>query len=396
MNPLKCILIGMSADLATEIEAVLRKQGAEIDSQFADLDAALTAMPPSIRSGKYLFAVHIRGQNDLLALHRLCDGYPDKPVLVVAELAAEGGFALEAIRIGAAQVVPLPLTGNELRHAIERIARQFGFQALAGQVIAVTGVSEGCGATTVAINLANEIACGTKRAVILTEIGIRMGRLAAILDITPQYTTEDLLLNLSAMDANNVQRALANVKDRFSVLPGPYKSLAATISGLPELERLLGYLRRCADVIILDMPYTFDDLYFGLIGCADQLVLVTEQKVPSIHAMMVVRDALRSRGHMMPQHLVLNRYSSDYPGASLAEIKSLLKVDDLLLIHSDGLGVMTSLNQGKPLRDAAPHSPVLGDVDRLVNVVLHEPVSEPPHHLGRDILHKLGHLIGRD
>ena len=64
---------------------------------------------------------------------------------------------IRAMRAGAAQVVRLPLQGDDFRAAMHRIAIQFGHPQGKSRTVVVFGSSEGSGCTTVALNLASEL-----------------------------------------------------------------------------------------------------------------------------------------------------------------------------------------------------------------------------------------------
>ena len=45
-------------------------------------------------------------------------------------------------------------------------------------------------------------------------------------------------------------------------------------------------------VALFDVPCTYDDMYFETLAIADQVVLVGEQKIPSIRTLKLVCEAL--------------------------------------------------------------------------------------------------------
>ena len=59
-------------------------------------------------------------------------------------------------------------------------------------------------------------------------------------------------------------------------------------------------------------------------------------------------------------------------------LKSLLEVQDLLTVCNDYAAVMASINHGRPLRQEAPKSPALADLNRVVQELLGAPESGAP------------------
>jgi Flp pilus assembly CpaE family ATPase len=58
------------------------------------------------------------------------------------------------------------------------------------------------------------------------------------------------------------------------------------------------------------------------------------------------------------------------PSFSSDSLKELLEVNHLLTVCNDYASVMASINHGRPLRQEAPRSPALADLDRVVNALL--------------------------
>lgn len=268
MYPLKAILIGCETEDLSPLRHDLANQGVAIDVEFSDV-ADTIAKLASAPEAKRLFILIVRTPADLHQLERLNDTFVGRPILAMLQTPTDPALILRAMRSGAAQVIPVPYESEDFRLTLERIARQFGYSSSASKVIAVTGVSEGCGATAIAINLASEIAQLHQRSCILVELSLRLGRLAGYLDLEPYYTTHSLLSDVERMDIDTVRQALSKMADNFHVLAGPYKGIAALQPDPQHVVRLVDLVRRLADVVVLDMPCTFDDVYFESIAHAD-------------------------------------------------------------------------------------------------------------------------------
>ena len=70
------------------------------------------------------------------------------------------------------------------------------------------------------------------------------------------------------------------------------------------MARVVDTLKLIADVVVLDVPCTYDDIYFETLAAANQAILIGEQKLPSIRALKMVREAIGRPGGT--EHLVLN------------------------------------------------------------------------------------------
>ncbi len=252
--------------------------------------------------------------------------------------------------MGTSQVVNLPLQADDFKQALDCIANQFG--APAGSiVIAAAGVTGGCGATTMAINIAFEISQANPHLrVVLAELSLQMGKLPLYLNVEPRLTTHDLLKDIHRIDLHFMQQALTPIVEGFSILAGPYHAVTPMSSPATDVMLLIQSLRQLADVVVLDVPCTYDAIYFDTLNSADKVVLVGEQKVPSIRSMQMVHGSLNAKPHV----LVLNRYDPNLPGFGVDRLKQMLRVDELETVASDYPAVSSSINQGLPLRLKEP------------------------------------------
>jgi len=370
MYPLKAILVGCGEAAILDLHQELADQAVTIEAEFPDVKTVVGHLPLA-QTDKRLFLVEVNTPDDLHRLERLNDTYVGRPLLaLVGGGSRDPGLMLRAVRVGAAQVVALPLDRADFADALARIARQFGYAVSECKIIAVAGVTAGAGATTVAISLAAAIAARHHLSTVLTELGQQVGKLAVSLNLRPRFTTHDLLANPERLDINLVRESLAPVEDHFQVLAGAYQSINSVPPSLPQVLRLLEHVRQLANVIVVDMPYSYDELYFAVLSVADEVVLIAEQKVTSVHSLVVMRDALEQKAITARQFLVVNRYHPGLEDLDAAHLRELLQVKELETIRNDYESVCAATNNGRPLHQQAPHSAALADIERLADKLL--------------------------
>lgn len=368
MYPLTAVLIGCDTESCPDLRHELLEHGVKIQAEYADSLKAINEM--NVAPGKtHLFVIHIKELSDCRQVERLNDLFGGQPIVALLEDSGEETLR-QAMRSGAAQVVSLPLRVDDFKDALQRVARQFGYAANASRVIAVSGVSEGCGATTLAINLAAEVAAEHHLPALLVEMTLHLGRLASYLDLNPGYTTHDLLADIDRLDIEVVQQALVRVADNFQVLTGPYKGIPLLKPTPEQVVRMVDYARRLARVVILDMPYTYDDTYFRTLTAADHVVLVATQNVPSLQALKTLRHALEQVEGISNLSVVVNRYDPSHKGFSLKQVGELVKVEQVFAVADDGPHFLDALNAGRTLRQESRSSPALSGIDELANVLL--------------------------
>lgn len=395
MYPLNVVLVGLSEQELPHVRRELANRMASIEAECRDTALALDRLRPT-RQEPRLFIFELKGRDGLDDLKRLSGSFVGRPVLVLADLAKDPKILLAANRAGATQIVSLPLAAEDFGEALNCISLQFGAAPGDKRVLAVTGAVGGCGATTLAINLAYEIAFLHHRHTVLAEVALQMGVLGTYLDLQPRCTTLDLLRDIDRLDAYLVQQALVRVADNFEVLAGPHDLIAPVAVSAQDVVKLIELTKAVADVIVLDVPCTYDDLYFETLLSADQVVLVGEQKVPSVRALKLVRDTL-GPDHTGMQQVVINRYDPRVEGFTAGDLEKLLGVPRLWTVANDYAAVMTAVNHGRALRLEAPTSRALADIDALARTLLglgEEPQPGAGPSSGKGLFGRLARVFG--
>jgi pilus assembly protein CpaE len=312
-----------------------------------------------------VLVVYVPNTLDLGNLRQLRTHFPAWPILALVEAESDPGLLIAAMRNGAAQVVAVPIQAADFAAALACILEPFVPPPPPSQVIAVSGATGGAGATTIALNLAFELTQQTTRTLILAEPSVQFGRLATFLDIQPSYTSADVLSQTTTITPESVRSALHAVEPRFTVLVAEYRALPPQPPKPEAVQQLVTCLRSLAEVIILDLPCTYDDLFFGLLSGAQQVVLVADQKIPAIRTLQMVFETLGRTEGERQTHIVINRYDPKLPGFSADRLRQLLEVPSLHTIASDFKAVSAAINAGRSLRAEAPRSPTLTDLMAL-------------------------------
>lgn len=211
------------------------------------------------------------------------------------------------------------------------------------------------------MNLAYDIAILRKVRCILIELALRKGDLAHYLDIAPRYTTTSLANEMHRVDSVVLQGALTEVADNLSVLVGPYEAIEHDGVNNTNVSQLIQLVRHMADVLVLDVPSTFDDLFFNTLTTADCVVLVTEQTVSSLRGAQLIVDALGQRHPF----IVLNRYNPELRGMTIDRIAGFFEHCTLQDVASEA-DVIDSCIRERRLRTHNHNSPALDGIHSLV------------------------------
>jgi len=405
MFPLKVIIVGLSDNLLLDVRRRLQAYPAEIEAEFRNINDAVERWSWSEDSDPRLVVTRFRGLDDLQELQCVKRAF-NWPMLTLVEGPRQEMLTLFILanRNGATQLVPMPLDEEDFRAAMESVASGCGFHGGNAKVIAVSGVTGGSGATTVAINLASEIAHLLKMHTILVELSLQKGMLGTYLNVEPSFTIPDLFTGPTALDLHMVKQALTTIAPNFDILTGAHHAIADVHVQHRDVLQLLDYLRRLCQVLVLDVPCTLDDSYLQTLSSASQVILVAEQNLPSLRSLKLVLEMLgranlnrESMSGDVGLHVVLNRYNPNMQDFDLAKLKELLRLPTMLTIANDYNAVNAALLHGMPLRVEHPRSRALADVDGLVRRLFGgtDPADKNSQSKGWNLFSRLARAFGR-
>lgn len=367
----RVVLVGVEQALEPAIRAALSQRAVESVTVHEDVPSAVA--DALARPGvAHLFIVQLSSAG----IAALTSTLPGQPVLALLPEGASVAQVVDAQRAGAAQIVPLPFVIEDALKALDGIALLFPPPTREAQVLAVCGVSGGCGGTTIALNLAWELGRPElmpgrgRQSCLLVELARQMGSLAMYLNVEPPRTTQELLADPARLTTHSVRQALTTIAPGLDVLVGPYQDITPGIVSPRHVYQLLQLCRRLASIVVLDVPCAFDDLLFETLALADQVVLVGTQTVASVRTMKLVRDTLEREEGIQGMRLVINRYEPSLPSFNAERLAELLQVPSVQTVANDYPAVMSAVTHGKPLGLAMPHSRVLSDIRSLARSLI--------------------------
>lgn len=240
---------------------------------------------------------------------------PDVRVLAVGDRDDLGFYRQLTRGLGVLDYLYKPLTPTMVAQTFGPIiARRplFDPAMRGGRVITVTGARGGCGATTVAANLAHYLADGAQRHTVLLGTDLHTGTAGLLLGAKPAVGLRSALEYPERLDELFIERTAQHVSERLHVLEAEESLGETPVCAAGAGERLLNTLRRRYNFIVVDVPFENAALNRDILNLAHQRIIVME---PSLCSM---RDALRLMQLPAGPHqarralLVLNR--ADRPG----------------------------------------------------------------------------------
>ena len=372
MYSMNIVLICRDARVLAEVHREILNNSATVDAEFADVSSVFEALESKADESR-LFIVHVGSSSDLLQLKRLSGTFVGRPIIALVDASRDVSLAVKAMRSGAMQVILLPIERADFGAALDCVAAQCGLAPGRAKTIAVAGATGGCGTTTIAVNLAYELACMKHVKCILIELSLRMGVLASHLDVQPRCTTSDLLYD-DRLDSDILNHGLTLIVENFSILPGPYQTIEPGIIKAENVLKLIELAGHLAEVVILDVPCTFDEFYFQALSTADTVILVTQQQVSSIRGAQMVCEALPD----VSMRVVVNRYDPKLTGLTADRLRTRLRCPELTTIANDP-AVGAAVDHGRALRLQSSGSRALADIRKLMEGLVPKELLSKKH-----------------
>ncbi len=312
--------------------------------------------------------------DEALALARSIDSQrPDVTVVIVAEPSKD--VLRSALRAGARDVVAPHAPESDLRvaleEALEATARRRG--AMEGDesavpsrhVITVLCPKGGAGKTTVSTNLAVGLAQAAPGEVVIVDLDLQFGDVASALRLDPEHTMADTMRARVAVDGAAVKAYLTPHPGNLFALCAPHGPTEADELTPEHVQHVLELLAQSFRYVVIDTPSGLDEFTLGAIEIATDLVILSATDVPSVRSTVKEVDALKVIGSPAQRwHFVLNRADAR-TGLHLQAIEQSVGLSVDVAIPSSGT-VPLSLNQGTPLVEADPKSPVSIAIGGLV------------------------------
>jgi pilus assembly protein CpaE len=292
---------------------------------------------------------------------------PDVCVLVIGEIDGTEFYREVTRGLGAADYLAKPL-------ARDLVTRHFGSfvlgraaspsAALGGRVLAVTGVRGGCGASSIAANLAWHFGVTLRHHTVLVDPDLYRGNAAFLLNL---HAGDGLVAALESplrIDTLLAERAAQPAAERLHVLAGesPLGSLPAYAPG--AAETLISALRKRYNFIVLDVPFAPVPLYHDLLSLAHQKVLVMEPSLVSLRDVLRLTTIATTKGET--PLILLNRLGLP-GGLSRRQVEDGLKRKVDLVLPDMPRHLRNAANLGEPaVVTVAPYRKVIAELARSV------------------------------
>ncbi len=296
----------------------------------------------------------------------------------------------QLLRDGGNEFIPYPLPEGELSRAIDRALapepppqprqeappRTGEGEDRNGVVIPVHGMAGGTGATTLAVNLAWELATLDKKdppRVCLLDLDLQFGSASTYLDMPRREAVLELLSDTEAMDAEAFMQALMPHEGKLHVLTAPTDMVPLDIIGPKDIERLIAMARSRFDYVVIDMPSTMVDWSEAVLQAAHVYFATLELDMRSAQNTLRLKRALLAEGLPFAKlRFVLNRAPGFTDLSAKSRVKRLaesLGITIEVQLPDGGKQVVQNADQGVPMAVGAAKNALRKEIAKLAKSI---------------------------
>jgi len=332
--------------------------GLLIASGMTDFDRALMTAERDNSEALLLFTPRLEDTYDLLRTSR-----SSRPAmaLIVAVPGPQNGQLAEALKAGADEIVILPAEAAAVATAIHKAMARVSAAAATrpsdaarSPLVAVLGPKGGTGKTTIATNLAADLAT-RGRETLLVDLDLQFGDVGVVLGVDPEHTIYDLATAGGTMDAERLRGFTGRSRDGVNVLLAPVRPDQADAVTAEHITAILDLARTTYDVVIVDTPPAFTAGVIAAVDQADLIVMLGSFDLPGLKNMKLGMETLQMMDVPSARILpVLNRANTKV-GLLVADVTKVLGRAPEVAVPSDR-GVPQSVNASRPIICMQPKS----------------------------------------
>ncbi|MGY4436275.1 Flp pilus assembly CpaE family ATPase [Bradyrhizobium sp. F1.13.1] len=216
-----------------------------------------------------------------------------------------------------------------------------------GHVVSICGAQGGAGATSIAINLALQLAETTKAKVALLDLHLQGGEAAVMLGVRPGPGLRIALENPMRADTLFLERAAIEVNERVCLVSADEDLDAQLEITEAGIRHVLGLLRQRFNYIVVDVPVPFPPSIYPVITLSRHVMVLLESEVTGLRNAHALRAAVINIAGKDRVFTLLNRAGRP-GGLPRAAVVKALGAEPDIVIPDLGKGMTEALNLGIP------------------------------------------------
>lgn len=279
------------------------------------------------------------------------------------------------VRAGAYDVIPLPLTEDDLEAALaplrdELSKRQNLTDIGKGKLVSIIKSVGGVGATALLSQVALKYAENEtehRREACLIDLDVQFGDVAFQLGLQPKLSLFDLLEAGSRLDGALLRATTTPHSSGLKVISAPFEVTPLEAVSSDHVLQIVELATREFGTVFLDLPTNWTNWSLSLVARSDLVLLVTELNVAGLARAKRQLELLDSQDlESIDVRVIVNRYEKSLArNIRPSDVKQALGRDVGFNIANDFQLMRAAIDRGVPINEIKRKSALGRDLDAL-------------------------------
>lgn len=265
---------------------------------------------------------------------------------------------IKALRLGAKEFLPKPVLREDLVRVLSMLASiSLENEVSQSKIITVYSNKGGIGKTTIAVNLAAELAKVTKDKVALVDLNLQLGDISTFLNLNPPFDVNYVIRRLIDKEENILIKGFEKYKDLslYVLSDSSYIEQSESIT-TQQITTLFSALKKVFPYIVVDMSSSIDSISLKILDSSDWIMFTTIVNIPAIRNAQRCLNLFRSRKYPSNKvKIVINRYMEN-DEIKIEDIENTLGESVYWKIPNNYFTIMEAINKGVSISEVNAES----------------------------------------
>ena len=261
---------------------------------------------------------------------------------------------IKVMRAGAKEFLNKPLIQSEFTDTLNELKSEFENTETPDtcKIISTFSNKGGIGKTSIAVNLAVELAQISKEKVALIDLNLQLGDVATFLDMNPPFAMDYIANNIHNLNEDELLKTMSKYKNTsLYVIADPLNIDNSKDITAEQIKNLLAVLKKTFSYIVIDIGTNIDSKTIAALDSSDLILLIAIVNLPAIRSTQRCMDLFNKLGYSNDKiKLVLNRYMEN-EDIKTSDIEEVVKQKVYWKIPNNYLTMMSAINKGVPVNE---------------------------------------------
>ncbi len=273
--------------------------------------------------------------------------------IIITSLDYSTNTIIKALRLGAKEFLPKPILKDDLIRVLTMLnSVSTESDSSQSKIISVYSNKGGIGKTTIAVNLAAELARVTKDKVALIDLNLQLGDISTFLNLNPPFDVNYVMRKLVDKSEDILIKGFEKYKDTSLYILADPSYIEQSESITPAMvTTLFVALKKVFSYIVIDMSSSIDPISLKILDSSDWILFTTIVNIPAIRNAQRCLNLFRSRKYPKDKvKIIINRYM-DNDEINLEDIENTLGETIYWKIPNNYFTIMEAINKGETITE---------------------------------------------